>query len=77
MITTTGTSGKEATLSANLGEHQRHVPSAVAMQMALFNCYDQSSVRDLAGHEGREPDDVVDAEEELEQDGRADVAENY
>ena len=34
MITTTGTSGKEATLSANLGEHQRHVPSAVAMQMA-------------------------------------------
>jgi len=34
MITTTGTSGKEATLSANLGEHQRHVPSAVAMQIA-------------------------------------------
>ena len=34
MITTTGTSGKEATLSANLGEHQRHVPRAVAMQMA-------------------------------------------
>ena len=34
MITTTGTSGRDATLSANLGEHQRHVPSAVAMQMA-------------------------------------------
>ena len=34
MMTTTGTSGKDATLSANLGEHQRHVPSAVAMQIA-------------------------------------------
>ena len=34
MMTTTGTSGRDATLSANLGEHQRHVPSAVAMQMA-------------------------------------------
>ena len=34
MITTTGTSGRDATLSANLGEHQRHVPRAVAMQMA-------------------------------------------
>ena len=34
MITTTGTSGRDATLSANLGEHQRHVPSAVAMQIA-------------------------------------------
>ena len=34
MMTTTGTSGRDATLSANLGEHQRHVPSAVAMQIA-------------------------------------------
>ena len=33
MMTTTGTSGGDATLSANLGEHQRHVPS-VATQMA-------------------------------------------
>ena len=34
MITTTGTSGRDATLSANLGEHHRHVPRAVAMQIA-------------------------------------------
>ncbi len=34
MMTTTGTSGRDATLSANLGEHQRHVPRAVAMQIA-------------------------------------------
>ena len=34
MMTTTGTRGKEATLSANLGEHHRHVPRAVAMQIA-------------------------------------------
>ena len=27
MMTTTGTRGNEATLSANLGEHQRHVPT--------------------------------------------------
>ena len=33
-MTTTGTSGNDATLSANLGEHHRHVPRAVAMQMA-------------------------------------------
>ena len=34
MTTTTGTSGRDATLSANLGEHHRHVPRAVAMQIA-------------------------------------------
>ena len=45
MITTTGTSGRDATLSANLGEHQRHVPSAVAMHASRVQL--QESVKVL------------------------------